>query len=321
MGPSGRLLWCIFCAAAVWMGATARACPATCDLGEVNSEGGDFTVFDWTPLPKALALVKVPETGSSTAANLLAELARKRNTTCFGVKLCGETAESEAAWSLGHLRVGKQQFLITTARDPVARMVSYTYKNGCSGSKPCDCAPAVGIALNYWGLRGERASDVERALAGDSKTPPRFDAIWVTERYNESLVVFALRHGLPLGDVLAPLSKVHVGTDQALQAKAMRACAHKRAGAEAAVVKFANAKLDADSAALVSAGVDVPKLVRAYEAHVEHYLQHGGTVKAAQSTDDPLHSKATLSADGCVRKCAAKALDERVRIRYRKRPK
>ena len=133
-------------------------------------------VRDFEPLPRRLVLVKVPETGSSTAANLLASLAAKRNATCYlpGAAECGADA-SAADWQLAHDAPGTKFALhVTTAREPMARAVSKAMKacevgvcdykkkkkKACK-EKACSCAGAT-LVTRQWGVgsRGRGHRDV-----------------------------------------------------------------------------------------------------------------------------------------------------------------
>ena len=167
-------------------------------------------------LSSQVVLLKVPETGSSTAANLLAELARSRRMPSWVSTHAGEfehvisePPRSAPKWALGHRGWGPWLHdyfdgplvdLITTARSPMARLASSAEKRLLRG-EAADCARGLPVALKFWGVDAKRGLDAARQMA-------KFDTVVLTERYNESLVAFAARHRLQLGDVLPPLAKL-----------------------------------------------------------------------------------------------------------------
>ena len=170
-------------------------------------------------LSSQVALLKVPETGSSTAANVFAELAAKFKRPAWVSMRPGEFERVVAApartapkWALGHRGWGpwlRDHFdervvdLATTARAPAARLASSAEKRLLRG-EPADCERGAGVALKFWGVDAQKGP-----AAGARHFLKVFDDVVVTERYNESLVALALRRRLQLGDVLPPLAKYH----------------------------------------------------------------------------------------------------------------
>ena len=176
-------------------------------------------------LSSQVALLKVPETGSSTAANVFAELAAKFKRPAWVSMRPGEFERVVAApartapkWALGHRGWGpwlRDHFdervvdLATTARAPAARLASSAEKRLLRG-EPADCERSAGVALKFWGVDAQKGP-----AAGARHFLKVFDDVVVTERYNESLVALALRRRLQLGDVLPPLAKYHGGGGRA----------------------------------------------------------------------------------------------------------
>lgn len=191
----------------------------------------------------------------------------------------GETFKAQ--WSLGHYPYGDwvdtydNPLLITTTRAPLARLTSYAAKHhSCKGTS---------VALRFW---GSRSPDVILS---------RFDEIWITERYNESLVAFALRYRLRLGDVLPPLAKFHRRTLE------VRCGMSTDLDIEERVHERASRRLDERLAHVDS------RLVAVFSKYLDRAMSLGRTrVKDA-----------TLLMDDCARRCVADALNAAVRITYK----
>ena len=130
-----------------------------------------------------------------------------------------------------------QAFVIGTARSPEARLRSWVSKHP---KRPCQ--QGASIALKFYGIAGSSPGRIRRKLFQQIRE--RFKSWFVLERYNESLVAFALKHRLPLGDVLPPLSKYHGSSryrdTPTCEGNAMR----KLLATEAAVHAHASRQLD-----------------------------------------------------------------------------
>ena len=265
-------------------------------------------------LDSSLLLLKVPETGSSTAAHVLGRLAAEKGISCWGSPVCGNTTTGR--WSLGHrpweaATKGKKRHLhiVSTIRDPIDRIVSHSEKliyngeNPCGdrfllstseirrrrdrkvGGRKCTCEAGLSIACTFWSDAKRRCSEsnlvANEKLAVDVMEH-KVDDLWVFERYNESLVLFALKHRLQLGDVFPFLSKYHVLDDAAtkkrnlLTAKCSREVGTKPIlHFERHLHKLANEKLDDDIASFQAQDVDVPKLIAIFESHLHLYIDRG----------------------------------------------
>lgn len=302
-------------------------------------------------LPRQLVLLKVPETGSSTAANLLNEIADhvgvpawlSGSKTEFD-KVVATSAKSAPKWSLGHYPYGDwiathfdDPVLVTTARDPMARLASHTEKRAQRGeincnraNERCSCDKGVGVAVKFWGVSGRNtlASAEETAKA----TAAKFDSIWITERYNESLVAFAVAHRLRLGDVLPPLAKYHKphehvsGESQPLRARIRAACEQQASKAtdlelERRVYELASARLDDQLRALTVAGVEAYRLVSSFSEYLDATMSLGKSRKSSQKHNTTSrrylnNAQTTLILDDCARRCIAGALNTKIRVVY-----
>ena len=284
-------------------------------------------------LSAQLVLLKVPETGSSTATRLLEELGEALERPVWSsvdraefdavVKDSGRDAPK---WALGHRGWGgwlhayfhgPSVDLVTTARLPADRLASSAEKR-LLRAEPPDCARAAGVALKFWGIDARRGLDAARAAS-------KFDTVILMERYNESLVAFALRHRLQLADVLPPLSKYHAGAEHGeKRAQARRACAaavdleaSPELKIERAIYDGAAADLDATFAELRSAGVDVEALLKAFTGHLHAAMTTGADHKTkAMGRVDASAGLDTLIMNVCVRDCAVAALRRSVVLDY-----
>lgn len=302
-------------------------------------------------LPQQLVLLKVPETGSSTAANLLNEIAVHLGVPAWlsgskieFEKVVATSSKSAPKWSLGHYPYGDwiathfdDPVLVTTAREPMARLASHTEKRAqrgeidCNGAfKRCSCDKGVGVAVKFWGISGRNTlvSAEETAKA----TAARFDSIWITERYNESLVAFALAHRLRLGDVLPPLAKYHrpqehvSGESQSLRARIRAACEQQASMAadlelERHVYALASARLDNQLRALTVAGVEAYRLVSSFSAYLDAAMSLGKSRKMPHKHNSTSHrnldiAQTTLILDDCARRCIASALNAKIKVVY-----
>lgn len=285
-------------------------------------------------LSSQVVLMKVPETGSSTASNLLVELAAKRQRPTWstmgndGFEDVVVNAPIDAPkWAIGHKPWGPwlaRHFdpdvvdLVTTARDPGARLASWFEKRRLRGDGGA-CADGANVALKFWGLDASKSPEKTAKAALD-----RFDEVIVTERYNESLVAFALRRRLQLGDVLPPLAKYHAPSSsssgqQKTRDDATKACEKvppRALASEKAVHDAASARLDATFDELRTAGVDVDALVETFRNYLDAAMTSGARHvyktfgKRAESGSD------TLIMNACFRKCAILGLDRAVVLRY-----
>lgn len=304
----------------------ARSCARSCVPHDEEAGCGAVEV----PRPRRvvsssqLVLIKVPETGSSTAANLLADVAERFNVSCWGVSGC-DADEKKATWSLGHRSWAeakkshdlKKAVTVTTVRTPSERVASNVEKSPQKNKGACH--RALGIAAEFWGVKKSYTEGSARDLVA------RFDSVWVTERYNESLVVFALRFGLSLGDVLPTLSKFHVPTKASLQLrKRLHANCDKLVADshvtrfEAHVHRLANEALD-NHLQSFAARIDLARVLRAFSTHLDIYM-NAARLRPAERLHGQAtaHSgnKATLLEDECLRRCAAAALDSCIPVDY-----
>ena len=292
-------------------------------------------------LSSQVALLKVPETGSSTAANVFAELAAKFKRPAWVSMRPGEFERVVAApartapkWALGHRGWGpwlRDHFdervvdLATTARAPAARLASSAEKRLLRG-EPADCERSAGVALKFWGVDAQKGP-----AAGARHFLKVFDDVVVTERYNESLVALALRRRLQLGDVLPPLAKYHGGGGRAgaaartpTRAEAVRRCAATARGGSAelaverAIHAAASARLDATLGELRERGVDVDALLAAFAEHLHAAMTSGArhVAKALGRPTSPAAGADTLIMSLCFRRCAIAALDRAVVLEY-----
>lgn len=289
-------------------------------------------------LSSQVALLKVPETGSSTAANVFAELAAKFKRPAWVSMRPGEFERVVAApartapkWALGHRGWGpwlRDHFdervvdLATTARAPAARLASSAEKRLLRG-EPADCERSAGVALKFWGVDAQKGP-----AAGARHFLKVFDDVVVTERYNESLVALALRRRLQLGDVLPPLAKYHGHAGAAARtptrAEAVRRCAATaRSGSaelavERAIHAAASARLDATLGELRERGVDVDALLAAFAEHLHAAMTSGArhVAKALGRPTSPATGADTLIMSLCFRRCAIAALDRAVVLEY-----
>jgi len=236
------------------------------------------------PLPKQLVLIKVPETGSSTTAQLLADLAARRRIPCWvpgawkdntplsfedAVEKTGKHVEK---WALAHRGAGdwvsenfNQAFVIGTTRRPEARLTSWAAKHP---KRPCQQGASIG--LKFYGIAGSSKTNASEALA---QIRQRFSSWFVLERYNESLVAFALRHRLPLGEVLPLLAKYHGGsTASALTCDAPGV--RQLLDTEAAVHEHASQQLD-ETLAVFRHVLDVDALLKAFENALDGMMARG----------------------------------------------
>lgn len=325
----------------------------SCDCKKIEvpdySEAQEYLIpksFSSRELPKQLVLVKVPETGSSTAANLLSLVADKVGAPTWqsGSKVDFERvisgpSKSSPKWSLGHYPYGEwvadhfdHPLLVTTAREPLARVASHTEKRAQRGEIDCDdlensasscsCEKGLGVAVKFWGVKqNDKLSldDMARAVVH------KFDSIWITERYNESLVAFAVSHRLGLGDVMPPLAKYHRPHDQpvvgalSLRSRIHSVCADQARHAadveiERRVYALASSKLDHQLKALTKAGIDANRLVKSFTDYLDIAMSLGKTrpkYPVKNSTQ-----QTTLLLDDCTRRCVADALNANVKLVY-----
>ena len=274
------------------------------------------------PLPKQLVLIKVPETGSSTTAQLLADLAARRRIPCWvpgawkdntplsfedAVEKTGKHVEK---WALAHRGAGdwvsenfNQAFVIGTTRRPEARLTSWAAKHP---KRPCQQGASIG--LKFYGIAGSSKTNASEALA---QIRQRFSSWFVLERYNESLVAFALRHRLPLGEVLPLLAKYHGGsTASALTCDAPGV--RQLLDTEAAVHEHASQQLDETLAAFRHV-LDVDALLKAFENALDGMMARG---RWRNNSETGRGAGTTLLIGDCARECAAQALDAQVRLRF-----
>ena len=312
-------------AALLLLATAATAVKKECACNEVYDHSKPVTVPSnlTTPLPKQLVLVKVPETGSSTTAQLLADLASRRSIPCWvpgawkgNQPLTFEDAIEKTPkhgpkWAVAHRGAGdwiranfNQAVVIGTARAPEARLKSWVAKHP---KRPCQ--QGASIALRFYGIDGSSRTNTTEAL---SQIQERFKSWFVLERYNESLVAFALKHRLPLGDVLPPLSKYHGGSRHrdtpTCEGNAMR----KLLATEAAVHAHASKQLD-ETLAEFRKVFDVDSLIRTFERALDGMMARGTW---RNNTATGMGTGTTLLVDDCARSCAAQALDAKVRLRY-----
>lgn len=298
------------------------------------------------PLSPQLVLIKIPETGSSTAAALLSELAAKRGIPCWqhGGALSFAAAvekrpKGDPKWALAHRGWGpwveahferKQRMVVTTARDPTKRLYSRGEKRVLRG-EPVNCKEGADVAIRFWSADGKRGEGLKKTAEA---AVAKFEDVWVMERYNESLVAFALTHGLPLGDVVPPLAKYHdrdaprnatkpAPSRQSAYAKARWTCERDKVEAtrafalETRVHAAAGAALDARIAKLESSGVAWRDLVALFSRHLHVAMTLGAQIRDNSAVfGDDRQSSSTLLMSACARGCAMRALDAAAVLDY-----
>ena len=335
-----------------------------CDSAEVVGALGAvvarrYRVPSSKELSRQLVLIKIPETGSSTAALLLSEIAAKRGIPCWqhGGDLSFSAAiekrpRSAPKWALAHRGWGpwveehfdrKARQVVTTTRAPLRRLYSRAEKRLLRG-EPVECDKGTEVALRFWASDRDARKGLGLAKIAESVVR-KFEDVWVMERYNESLVAFALTHRLSLGAVLPPLAKYHGAREgsaaghrggngtthdtaggvkkNSYYAKAKTTCDRDKVEEtrafvlEAKVHEAAVSALDARLAKLEAAGVPVAQLVALFARHLHVAMTLGATNRDNSAHyGDARQSTTTLLMSDCARGCAAASLDANAVLDY-----
>jgi hypothetical protein len=238
-----------------------------------------------------VACVNPPGGGSRIGWKTRAEVEAAAG-AAFALGFAHAAVVNHGALDLRAAEALRRPLLFTTVRHPVARVLSAYFYNligahrthaGVPEAEGAACAAALAAGRGCALLDGFRdhyvhgdgtfgANHIFKYVAGGAAAPAealaRYDFVFVTERFDESLVAFVLRHGLALRDAAYLRMKDRSGTYPRAEhvPQDLKDFVVERNALDLELWERGAARLDAEVEALKAAGHDVDGAAAAFAA-------------------------------------------------------